>query len=109
MLSFAIPNYWGPVYEAAKIDYPTLKPNTEFKRDMVNVLVGLIWHTALTAAPIFFVIKHWKEFAIAATLVAITSLFLKYNWYDKMRDYPEDILQDENKEKTAPIYFPDPD
>src|SRR5690625_6867306 len=46
----------------------------------IYVLVGIIWQTSLVAAPIFMVIKHWPEFGVAMLIIAITSVFLYFNW-----------------------------
>lgn len=83
--------FWGPVYVELKKDYPELKTNTYFGRDAINVLVGILWQTALVAAPIFMVIKYWQEFIIAMAIVVVTSLFLWRNWYNKLEDYPDDM------------------
>ncbi|MGM8225448.1 sodium:solute symporter family protein [Cellvibrio sp. ARAG 10.3] len=83
--------FWGPVLEAARKDHPELKANTDFGRDAINVIVGIVWQTALVAAPIFMVIKHWQEFIISMIVVALTSLFLWRNWYVKLKDYPDDM------------------
>jgi Na+/proline symporter len=83
--------FWGPVREAALQEYVSVKPNTNFKRDMVNVVVGIIWQTSLIAAPIFLVIHHYSKFFIAIGVVAACALFLWRNWYRHLQDYPEDI------------------
>ncbi len=83
--------WWKPVRDAVQKDYPEVKANTDFGRDAINVLVGVIWQTALVAAPIFMVIKHWQEFVIALIVVALTSLVLWRNWWCKLQDYPDDM------------------
>lgn len=37
------------------------------------------------------VIKHWPEFIVAMGIAAATSIFLWFNWYKKLEDYPADI------------------
>jgi len=83
--------FWQPVRDAAQAQYPGIKANTHFKRDMVNVLVGVVWQTGLVCAPIFLVIHHTMEFAVAMGVVAVCALFLWKNWYQHLRDYPEDL------------------
>jgi SSS family solute:Na+ symporter len=83
--------FWKPVYQALKEEYPQIEANKDFKRDMVNVVVGIIWQTAITAAPIFMVIQHWRPFFISLLIVVVASVFLKVNWYDKMEDYPDEL------------------
>jgi len=82
---------WKPIYEKLKVENPAIEINKDFGRDMVNVGVGIIWQTAITAAPIFMVIQHWTPFFISLGVIAICTFILKFNWYDKMEDYPSDL------------------
>lgn len=75
---------WGPVREQVQREQPVFKPNTAFKRDMINVTVGIIWQSCLTALPIYTVLRQWRWAAALALTVLLTSLFLKFNWYDKL-------------------------
>lgn len=83
--------FWVPVLAEVQKDYPQVGANKNFARDASNVLVGIVWQTSLVAAPIFMVIKHWPEFIAAMVVAAITSVFLWFNWYKKLEDYPADI------------------
>jgi hypothetical protein len=65
---------------------PEFKKNTAFARDMVNVATGIVWQTALVAAPIFLVVKQFNSFVVALMIVAIGTVILKKNWYDKLED-----------------------
>lgn len=97
--------FWGPVLAEAQKDYPQLGANKNFARDAVNVAVGIVWQTALVAAPIFMVIKHWPEFVAAMAIAVATSIFLWFNWYKKLEDYPADtpaaVLQGTNDEQLV--------
>jgi hypothetical protein len=86
--------FWGPVRKAAQEQYPAIEANTNFKRDMVNVVVGIVWQTCLVAAPIFLVIHQTTEFAIALTIAGLCTLFLWKNWYQHLQDYPSDLPQE---------------
>ncbi|WP_281559498.1 sodium:solute symporter family protein [Thalassomonas sp. RHCl1] len=92
--------FWQPVLDEIRKTHPEVQPNREFKRDMSNVIIGIIWHSALTAAPIFMVIQQWQYFGYALVTIAVTSWYLKINWWDKMRDYPSDMAEEENQELT---------
>lgn len=83
--------FWGPVYDSCLHEHPELERNTNFLRDMVNVMVGIVWQTSLVAAPIFLVIQQYDKFAIAMALAALGALFLWKNWYRHLQDYPTDI------------------
>jgi len=86
--------FWAPVYDACKQDYPKLQKNNDFARDMVNVVVGIVWQTSLVAAPIFMVIHHTTEFALCMGVAAVCTLFLWKNWYQHLQDYPDDLPQE---------------
>ncbi len=83
--------FWGPVRAAAQQEYGEIKANPHFKRDMVNVAVGIVWQTSLVAAPIFLVIHKWNEFGFAMGLAAVCALLLWKNWYQHLQDYPDDL------------------
>jgi len=83
--------FWAPVLAEVQKDYPQVGANKNFTRDAVNVVVGIVWQTSLVAAPIYMVIKHWPEFFVAMAIAAATSIFLWFNWYKKLEDYPADI------------------
>ena len=81
--------FWQPVFAELQKDYPNLNKNRQFSRDACNVVAGLIWQTGLTALPIFLVIQYWPGFITTACVVAALSVFLKFNWYDKLEDSPD--------------------
>jgi Na+/proline symporter len=76
--------FWGPIRELVEAEDPDFVANKDFKRDMVNVVVGTIWQTSLVALPIFFVLMQWTYAGVAAAIAAVTMFFLKKNWYDKL-------------------------
>ncbi len=81
--------FWKPIHEKVLLDYPGIEKNMDFKRDMVNVVVGIVWQTALVASGIYIVIQDFNALFICFGLILATSVFLKYNWYDKLKDYPD--------------------
>jgi len=83
--------FWKPIHEKVKAENPEVEQNKNFGRDMFNVVIGIIWQTAITASPVFLVIQHWDKLLISLSIVAISSLILKWNWLDKLEDYPKDL------------------
>lgn len=83
--------FWKPVQQACMNEIPHIEPNKDLKRDILNLAVGLVWQTSLTAAPIFLVTKQWSSFVIAMMIVGLCSLLLKFYWYDQLKDYPDDL------------------
>jgi Na+/proline symporter len=78
--------FWGPIRREVEAENPDFKRNTNFKRDMVNIVIGTIWQTALVALPIYVVLMRWTPVAITAVIVIVTMIFLKKNWYDKLEN-----------------------
>jgi Na+/proline symporter len=76
--------FWGPVCRAVLKEDPSFKPNGNFKRDMVNIVVGIAWQVSLAIIPIFFVIRQYSQMWIAIAVTAVTSIFLHFNWYRKL-------------------------
>lgn len=83
--------FWGPVYEQALKEHPGLARNTDFIRDLGNIVVGVIWQTSMVAASIFMVIQHWEQLSVALLVLVFTSLYLWRFWWCHLRDYPDDI------------------
>jgi solute:Na+ symporter, SSS family len=78
--------FWKPIHEMVVAENPEFKRNTGFKRDMVNVVTGIIWQTCLVAAPIYLVLKQFSAMGWALLIVAVTSVIIKKNWYDKLEN-----------------------
>lgn len=76
--------FWGPVARKAMEKYPQVTRNRNFKRDMFNVAVGIIWQSCLTIIPMYIVIKEGFPLFTSIVILVITTLILKKNWYDKM-------------------------
>lgn len=93
--------FWKPIHQKLLAEYPNLEANKDFGRDMLNVAVGIVWQTALTAAGIFLVLQNWTCLLMALAVILISSFILKVNWYDKMKDWPSEvILEKENLPNT---------
>lgn len=76
--------FWKPVYLKTIDEHPNFVRNKNFKRDMLNIAVGIVWQMTLTLVPIYFVLREFRRFWAAVAALAITSVFLKKNWYDKL-------------------------
>jgi SSS family solute:Na+ symporter len=84
--------FWKPIHDKLALEHSGLTRNSDFWRDMSNVAVGTVWQTALVAAGIYIVLRDVSAVAVCAGLVVVTSVILKVNWYDKLEDYPADLL-----------------
>jgi hypothetical protein len=82
---------WGPIRAKVAREHPDLVANRQFGRDLMNVVVGIVWQTALTATGIYLVLQNYSALAVCVGLVLVTSLILKFMWYDRLQDYPPDL------------------
>ena len=85
--------FWGPILEKVRQEDPSFRPNKDFLRDMFNILVGMIWQVALVALPIYIVTWRLRNATITVLLIAVTSLVLKYAWYDHLKELEQHIDQ----------------
>ena len=77
---------WGPIRELVMSEDPSFEPNHDFLKDTINVMVGIVWQLCLTALPIFIVLREWQWITYTAIVLVMTTVFIKFNWYDKLPD-----------------------
>ncbi len=80
---------WGPVLKALREDEPDAQPNRDFGIDVLNLVVGVVWQTALTASAIFLVIHAMEKFWITGGIALACTVFLKFSWWNRLRDGPK--------------------
>ena len=51
---------------------------------MLNVTIGIVWQLCLTILPLYIVMKQGTPAAVTVVLLLLTTVALKYNWYDKL-------------------------
>tara|TARA_R110000868_G_scaffold29813_3_gene110688 strand:+ start:6020 stop:7897 length:1878 start_codon:yes stop_codon:yes gene_type:complete len=80
--------FWKPVYEAIKNEEPSFAPNNDFKKDMLNCLIGMVWQSSMIVLPIFLLIRDYPKTLVSLVVFIMTSIILKYTWLDKVRQIP---------------------
>ncbi len=78
--------FWKPIHDKVVKENPDFQRNKDFKRDMVNIIIGIIWQTCLVALPIYIIIKEQVPVITAFIILLITSIILKKNWLDKLKN-----------------------
>jgi len=63
-----------------------LQVRADFKRDMFNIFIGIIWQTSLIVLPLYIVLRDGKPMFEAIVVLIITSLILKKTWWNKITD-----------------------
>jgi solute:Na+ symporter, SSS family len=76
--------FWGPVEKQVLAEDPSFIRNHDFGRDMCNVAVGIVWQVAMVVLPLYLVIREFQRAAIALTVILVTSVILKFSWYDHL-------------------------
>jgi hypothetical protein len=72
--------FWKPVYR----NLLDLKANTDFRRDAFNVAIGIVWQLTLNIIPICLIIGQYRTMWISIVILAVTSVIMKFTWYDKL-------------------------
>jgi SSS family solute:Na+ symporter len=72
---------------------------------MFNIVVGIVWQIALVALPMYIVTWRLRTEAIALGVVAITSIILKFTWYNHLKEL-EHINQYSGPANAAPETTP---
>lgn len=76
--------YWGPVYRQCLGKDTGFQANHDFRRDAFNILVGIVWQVAMVAAPMYLVIQQYGRMAVCLGVFTVTSIVLKFTWYDHL-------------------------
>jgi Na+/proline symporter len=87
--------FWGPIKREVMREDPAFVPNQDLRRDTANILVGIVWQFAQVVIPIYFMIRENGQMLFWIGLLALTTWWLKKNWWDHLSD------ADQQWEKTA--------
>jgi Na+/proline symporter len=77
--------FWSPILVKVRAEDPAFERNKDFWRDMFNIVVGITWQVSLVALPIYIVIQKFRSAAITAAIIAVSSIVLKFTWYDHLK------------------------
>ena len=78
--------FWKPVNALVVAEDSSFRKNSNFERDMVNVVVGIVWQTCLVAAPIYLVGKEFRYAGTCLMIIIVASIMLYTNWYKKLEN-----------------------
>jgi len=84
---------WGPVLKKVLAEDPGFQRNRDFPRDVLNIAVGIVWQVALVILPLYVVIWEFQRAAIALAVILVTSLILKFTWYDHLHEREVQVAQ----------------
>jgi Na+/proline symporter len=78
--------WWGPIRKKLLSQEPGLVIESNFGRDLFNIIVGIIWQMAQVVIPMYFMIRNNTQLAIWSVIFFVTSWMLKKFWWDKLKD-----------------------
>ena len=78
--------FWKPVLKMVQEDDPNFKANTNFGKDMVNVVLGIIAQLCLTILPMYLVLSKTVPLLITIGILGTVVLILKRTWWNKLAD-----------------------
>jgi hypothetical protein len=76
--------WWEPIDKLVKSTEVNFESNKDFKKDLSNVVVGIIAQTAISVLPVFLVIMEYRNAFLSAFILGISIVFLWRNWYKKL-------------------------
>lgn len=76
--------FWKPVKARVMAADSSFVENKNFKMDMMNVAIGIVWQSALVAAPVFMVLRQWWPMTFTLIIIIFTSAILKFTWWNKL-------------------------
>ncbi len=76
--------FWKPIHDKVVEADPSFEGNKDFKRDMFNIVIGVIWQTALVITPIYLVLLKTVPTLLSAGVAVVCTLILKKTWFDKL-------------------------
>jgi solute:Na+ symporter, SSS family len=77
--------FWKPVQQWVLKQNENFKPNKDFWRDALNVVLGIIWQMTLIVMPIYFVIRQYSSALWLLVLCLVITCILKFTWYDRVK------------------------
>lgn len=85
--------WWKPVRDSMLSEGLIIEKNTNFGKDMLNCLVGIIWQSSMILMPIYLVIRDYEKMAISILIFCITTIILKFSWLDKIKKIQEPKIE----------------
>ena len=79
--------FWRPVHELVVKEDPGFAGNTNFRRNMLNIVLGIIGQLCLTLLPMYIVLWLKAPLLLIVALLLIIILVLKRTWWDRLNEY----------------------
>ncbi|MFT3935423.1 MAG: Na+:solute symporter [Chitinophagaceae bacterium] len=78
--------FWKPVHDTVLATDPSFTGNKDCKRDMFNVVLGIIAQLCLTILPMYVVLWLKLPLLITIVILALIIIILKKTWWNKLEN-----------------------
>jgi hypothetical protein len=78
--------WWGPIKAEVMAEDPAFRPNRAFRRDLLNVVTGIVWQMSQVVLPIYFMIRENYKALVWAGIFLLTSWMLKKYWWNHLKN-----------------------
>lgn len=79
--------WWKPVHRLVVKDDPGFAGNKNFRRDILNIALGIIAQLCLTLLPMYIVLGLKMPLLINTALLLGIILIMKKTWWDRLNEY----------------------
>jgi solute:Na+ symporter, SSS family len=93
--------FWKPVLNEVRQYYPDFSPNDRLPRDIFNIAIGVIWQVCLVLTPMSLVTKQFSLLAEVLVGLVITSVVLKFTWWNNLDEASKDTLPEDFDKRIA--------
>ena len=78
--------FWKPIHDKLAAENSNFKKNTDFKRDMFNVTIGIVAQTILVILPMYIVFRQTTPIYISLAILAVSLFLLKKFWWNTLNE-----------------------
>jgi Na+/proline symporter len=79
--------FWKPVHREVVRDDPDFVGNKNFRRNVLNIVLGMIAQLCLTLLPMYIVLELKLPLLINTALLLVIILILKKTWWNRLNEY----------------------
>lgn len=78
--------FWKPIHDKVVAETPEFVNDSHFRRDMFNIVTGIVAQTALVLAPMYFVLRKNIPLMWTLLIIAVCLFILKKTWWNKLSE-----------------------
>ena len=79
--------FWQPIHRKVVEDDPAFTGNRNFRRNLFNIVLGIIAQLCLTLLPMYIVLELKLPLLINTALLLVIIGILKKTWWDRLNEY----------------------